>query len=161
MKEDGGPSQIEAKLELSGLEPPPTPSRRALMSRVRTRNTGPEMTVRRLLHTNGYRYRLHVKDLPGRPDLVFRSRRKVIFVHGCFWHRHPGCRRATLPKTRTRFWENKLESNRRRDVEVMTELRRMGWCPFVVWECETKMGGAHLLRRLTRFLEEDAERCDY
>ena len=123
------------------------------MRRVRTRDTGPELIVRKLLHANGYRYRLHPKGLPGRPDVVFRSRRKVIFVHGCFWHGHPGCKRATFPKTRASFWKNKLEAKRRRDAKVGAELRRMGWSTLVVWECETKKSSAQLLRCLKQFLE--------
>lgn len=100
-----------------------SPARRSeIMGRVRSRDTVPEMFVRRLTHALGYRYRLHGKDLPGKPDLVFRSRRKVIFVHGCFWHRHPGCALARLPKSREDFWLPKLEANRQRDLKTENAL---------------------------------------
>ncbi len=106
------------------------------MSRVRGRDTGPEMVVRRLLHGMGYRYRLQGRDLPGRPDLVFPSRRKVVFVHGCFWHLHPRCRNVRLPKSRQEFWIPKLRSNRKRDLANQRKLTNAGWRFLVVWECE-------------------------
>jgi DNA mismatch endonuclease (patch repair protein) len=107
------------------------------MSRVRGKDTKPEMIVRRLLHGLGYRYRLHARDLPGKPDIVFRGRRKAIYVHGCFWHRHPipACKLARLPKTRQDFWVPKLEGNRQRDIENQRRLTEMGWEVLVVWEC--------------------------
>lgn len=110
--------------------------RSEIMSRVRSRDMRPEMTVRRLVHRLGYRYRLHGKRLPGRPDLVFASRRRVIFVHGCFWHRHPACRQARTPKSRVQFWRTKLDRNRERDLANQRELLQMGWRFLVVWECE-------------------------
>ena len=106
------------------------------MSRVRPTGTRPEMAVRRLVHGLGYRYRLHGRRLPGRPDLVFAGRRKVVFVHGCFWHRHPGCRLARTPKTRVDFWRAKLDGNRERDLLKQRQLRDLGWRSLVVWECE-------------------------
>ena len=106
------------------------------MARVRSKDTEPEMAVRRLVHGMGYRYRLHGRRLPGRPDMVFASRKKVIFVHGCFWHRHADCRLARLPKSKLDFWLPKLERNRERDREVQEELRRRDWAVLVVWECE-------------------------
>ena len=106
------------------------------MARVRSADTGPEMRLRRLVHGMGFRYRLHRKDLPGKPDLVFPSRRAVIFMHGCFWHRHKGCKLARLPKSRVAFWEAKLEGNRRRDLRNQERLRELGWRVLVVWECE-------------------------
>ncbi len=108
------------------------------MSRIRGKDTKPEMLVRRLVHGMGYRYRLHRRDLPGIPDLVFPRHKKVIFIHGCFWHRHPApaCQLARLPKSRLDFWKPKLESNRRRDVSNEARLRRLGWEVIVVWECE-------------------------
>ncbi|MEQ8268762.1 MAG: DNA mismatch endonuclease Vsr [Parvibaculum sp.] len=109
-----------------------------LMSRVRDRDTTPEMVVRRIAHMLGYRYRLHRRDLPGSPDLVFPRRRAVILVHGCFWHHHERCPKATIPKTRTDFWKEKFKANRRRDKRVLAELAALGWRPLVVWECETK-----------------------
>ncbi len=110
------------------------------MSRIRSRDTKPEMRVRRLVHGLGYRYRLHSEDLPGRPDLVFRPRRKVIFVHGCFWHRHEGCSRNRTPKSpeRRSFWRDKLDGNARRDRTNEVALRRIGWEILIIWECETK-----------------------
>ncbi|MCY3546717.1 MAG: very short patch repair endonuclease [Gemmatimonadetes bacterium] len=112
--------------------------RSALMSRIRSKDTRPEMAVRRLVHGMGYRYRLHAKELPGRPDLVFRPRRKVIFVHGCFWHRHAGCPADRLPGTRREYWREKLNGNVRRDRRNVLALTDMGWKVLVIWECETK-----------------------
>ncbi|MDE2877863.1 very short patch repair endonuclease [Candidatus Palauibacter soopunensis] len=116
------------------------PERSERMSRVRSKDTKLEIRVRRLVHGMGYRYRLHSTDLPGRPDLVFRPRRKVIFVHGCFWHRHDSCAKNRLPKSpeRREYWRNKLNGNARRDRLVQATLRDMGWRVLVVWECETK-----------------------
>lgn len=110
------------------------------MSRIRGKDTKPELKVRRLTHGMGYRYRLHRKDLPGKPDLVFLARRKVIFVHGCFWHRHPDpeCRLARLPKSRLDFWVPKLEANRARDERNLELLVENGWEPLVIWECQTR-----------------------
>ena len=109
------------------------------MGRIRGADTKPELIVRRLAHRMGYRYRLHRKDLPGRPDLVFPSRKKVIFVHGCFWHRCPNCNKGkSTPSTNREFWEDKLENNVARDARSIEALRIMGWSPTVIWECETK-----------------------
>lgn len=114
-----------------------SPARRSeIMGRVRSRDTVPEMLVRRLTHALGYRYRLHDKNLPGKPDLVFRSRRKVIFVQGCFWHRHPGCALARPPKSREDFWLPKLEANHQRDLKAETALQEKGWAVLTIWECE-------------------------
>ncbi|MDE3265842.1 MAG: very short patch repair endonuclease [Acidobacteriota bacterium] len=123
------------------------------MGRIRSKDTKPEMRVRRLVHGLGYRYRLHAKDLPGRPDLVFRSRRKVVFVHGCFWHRHEGCAGNRIPKSpeRRAFWQEKLDGNARRDQMNQVALRGMGWEVLVVWECETK-NLERLTDRVTAFL---------
>ncbi len=114
--------------------------RSELMSRVRSRDTKPEMRVRRLVHSMGYRYRLHARDLPGRPDLVFRPRRKVIFVHGCFWHQHVGCSRSGIPKSpeRRSYWKTKLTGNVLRDRRNEDALRTLDWSFLLVWECETK-----------------------
>jgi DNA mismatch endonuclease, patch repair protein len=106
------------------------------MAKVRDRDTKPELTIRRLVHADGYRYRLHVRTLPGCPDLVFASRRKVIFVHGCYWHRHPKCKLARLPKSKLDFWLPKLEGNHRRDIRSARLLRRAGWSVLTIWECE-------------------------
>jgi DNA mismatch endonuclease, patch repair protein len=110
------------------------------MSLVRDKNTKPELAVRRLVHGMGFRYRLHRQALPGKPDLVFPSRRKVIFVHGCFWHRHAeaGCPLARLPKSRLDFWLPKLTRNRDRDEVNQAELHRLGWASLVAWECELR-----------------------
>lgn len=112
--------------------------RSAMMAAVRTKNTRPELIVRRILHREGLRYRLHRSDLPGAPDLVFPKRRTVIFVHGCFWHGHDGCRYATVPKTRREFWIAKIDANRARDARAVEALRKDGWNVIVVWECETR-----------------------
>ena len=125
--------------------------RSARMALVRSRDTKPEMLVRRMVHSMGFRYRLHVRGLSGTPDLVFPRLRKVIFVHGCFWHRHIGCALCRLPKSRLEFWKPKLEQNRLRDQKHQRALRRAGWRLLVVWECEiTKI--ANLKRKLTKFL---------
>lgn len=108
------------------------------MGLIQSRDTKPEMVVRRLIHRLGYRYRLHCSDLPGKPDLVFRSRSKVILVHGCFWHMHNGCRNCRMPKSNIDFWRRKLESNRKRDIRNKSALSRMGWNYLVVWECQIK-----------------------
>lgn len=109
------------------------------------------MVVRRAAHKLGYRFRLHVKDLPGSPDLVFPSRRKVIFVHGCFWHRHVGCKKSTTPKTRTTFWIEKFETNRKRDEQAIEKLAELGWSSLIVWECEARPG-VMLDEKLCKFL---------
>ncbi|MCW5749621.1 MAG: DNA mismatch endonuclease Vsr [Alphaproteobacteria bacterium] len=123
-----------------------TPQERsALMSRIRGINTNPELIVRRALHALGYRFRLHARDLPGRPDLVLRSRGMVIFVHGCFWHRHD-CGRAYMPKTRREFWQRKFASNVERDRRTREELEAGGWEVIVVWECQLAKPSALLAR---------------
>ncbi len=115
-----------------------TPEHRSwVMSRIKGKDTTPELSVRRLIHAEGFRFRLHRKSLPGSPDLVFAGRRKVIFVHGCFWHQH-GCKNSKLPKTRTAYWSEKFERNRIRDEKNRVELELLGWRVLVVWECETK-----------------------
>ena len=107
------------------------------MSRIRSRDTKPEKIVRSLLHRMGYRFRLHRKDLPGKPDIVLPKYQTVIFVHGCFWHRHPRCRFAYTPRSRVRFWQKKFADNIARDKRVRQQLRRLGWKVIVVWECQT------------------------
>ena len=110
--------------------------RSALMARIRSKNTAPEMAVRRLVHGMGYRYRLHRKDLPGSPDLTFPSLRKVIFVHGCYWHLHQGCRKGKMPASP--YWAARLTRNARRDRETVQCLQASGWGVLIVWECEVK-----------------------
>jgi DNA mismatch endonuclease (patch repair protein) len=111
--------------------------RSLMMSGIRGKDTGPELIVRRFLHSRGFRYRLHAKDLPGRPDVVLPKYRTAIFVHGCFWHRHQNCRFAYSPKSRQEFWEAKLEGNARRDERNQERLAAIGWSVAVVWECQT------------------------
>ena len=111
-------------------------ARRAVMRANKAKDTKPEIAVRRTLHAMGYRFRLHRRDLPGTPDIVFPGRRKAIQVHGCFWHQHEGCRRATLPATRRDYWLPKLARNRERDAENNASLVRLGWGVLTVWECE-------------------------
>lgn len=108
------------------------------MSRVKGRHTGPEMRVRHTAHALGLRFRLHRKDLPGNPDLVFPKYRIAMFVHGCFWHRHEGCGKASLPKSRTEYWQTKFAANVRRDALALERLETLGWQVETVWECETK-----------------------
>ena len=116
---------------------PIDPLRSGLMSRVRGWDTTPELAVRRMVHALGYRFRLHRRDLPGTPDMTFPRLGKVIFVHGCFWHRHRGCNRTTTPKTRAAFWREKFERNTNRDRRNIAKLKALGWEVLVVWECET------------------------
>jgi DNA mismatch endonuclease (patch repair protein) len=109
-----------------------------IMRQVRSRGSKPELIVRRLLHAMGYRYRLHTSRLPGKPDITFASRRKAILVHGCFWHSHAGCKKAGLPKTRSDFWQLKLETNKARDRRNIETLNGLGWGVLVVWQCELR-----------------------
>lgn len=111
-------------------------TRSRMMAGIRGKNTKPEMAVRRHLHRAGLRYRLHRRDLPGTPDLVLPKHEAVVFVHGCYWHQHPGCRFAVMPKSNTEFWREKLEGNRRRDLRHQRELRELGYRVFVIWECQ-------------------------
>ena len=111
-------------------------ARSAHMARVRSKNTRPEMIVRKLVFAAGYRYRLHLRKLPGSPDLVFPSRKKVIFVHGCFWHRHDNCAASRIPKSRVDFWSDKLNGNKARDLRNRDALIQAGWQVLVIWECE-------------------------
>jgi DNA mismatch endonuclease (patch repair protein) len=132
-----------------------TPAERsARMARVKGKGSSAEMTVRRLVHRMGYRYRLHGGKLPGRPDLVFPSRKKAIFVHGCFWHRHPDpdCKLARLPKSRQDFWIPKLEGNRARDLRQLSELEALGWSALILWECGLK-NEAFLENEIRTFLD--------
>ncbi|TVZ41176.1 T/G mismatch-specific endonuclease [Alteromonadaceae bacterium 2753L.S.0a.02] len=124
------------------------------MGRIKHKDTKPEMKVRKLVHGMGYRYRLHKVNLPGKPDLVFSSRKKIIFVHGCFWHRHPDpcCKLARLPKSKIDFWLPKLEGNRKRDEENLRRLNASGWDVLVVWECEIK-DKERLKAHIKEFLE--------
>lgn len=125
------------------------PKRSRLMGRVRQAHTAPEVRVRRALHRIGYRFRLHRRDLPGRPDIVLPRHKLVVFVHGCFWHRHAGCSKATTPKSRVEFWSAKFEANLARDQRQQAQLLNLGWRVVVIWECETKD-----LQKLVELLNE-------
>lgn len=130
-----------------------TPQRRSEnMRAIRGRHTKPELLVRRTLHAMGFRFRLHLKDVPGTPDVVFPKRRKAIFVHGCFWHSHASCRKAYRPKSRVDFWNAKLERNQTRDSEVQEALSALGWSSLIVWECEA-VDSEHLRNKLAQFLD--------
>lgn len=108
------------------------------MSRIRSKDTKPEMLVRKYLFSQGFRYKLHDKKLPGKPDLVLPKYKTVIFIHGCFWHGHEGCRYYTIPKTRTEWWQNKITINRTKDVQCQQALQATGWLVLEIWECELK-----------------------
>jgi DNA mismatch endonuclease (patch repair protein) len=124
-----------------------TPKKRSWnMSRIKGRDTAAELAVRKMLHAAGYRFRLHKKDLPGRPDIVLPKHKAVIFVHGCFWHSH-GCKDSGIPKTNTGFWAKKLEDNVRRDIKNQTLLKQQGWYVQVIWECEIR-NAIRILSRL-------------
>lgn len=128
-----------------------TPKKRSeIMAAVRTKDTGPELYVRKRLFANGYRYRLHGKGLPGRPDIVFPRRSKVVFVHGCFWHGHR-CSKGKLPKSHLRYWKPKIAENKKRDRRNVIQLSRMNWRTLVVWQCELK-NDKLLMRKLKHFL---------
>ena len=133
-----------------------TPEKRSeIMARVKGADTGPELLVRSMIHHMGFRFRLHRKDLPGSPDLVLPRHRKAIFVHGCFWHGHEGCRRSARPSSNKEFWNKKLSGNVERDKRDQEALRQAGWRVLVVWECETK-DKEQLKRILTDFLMESS-----
>lgn len=119
------------------------------MSRIKGRDTGPELLLRSLLHRAGFRFRLHAKELPGKPDIVLPKYRAAIFVHGCFWHRHEGCRDATMPSTRTEFWKSKFDSNVGRDERNQAALMAAGWTVFTVWECELKSDAPGVVEKLS------------
>ena len=110
------------------------------MSRIRSKDTKPEMLVRKFLHKSGFRYRLHVKDLPGKPDIVLPKYKTVVFVHGCFWHGHEGCKYYVVPKTKTEWWVNKINRNKTIDAQSISSLQSTGWNVVEIWECELKKG---------------------
>jgi DNA mismatch endonuclease, patch repair protein len=131
-----------------------SPSKRSdVMSRVRGKNTRPEMLVRRLIHALGYRYVLHSKKISGHPDLAFPGRRKVIFVHGCFWHQHNGCKNSAMPRSRSEYWIPKLRANAERDMRNLNRLQMEGWDALVLWECELKSSDV-LEARIVDFLSK-------
>jgi len=135
-----------------GIVADTSPERSAQMAKIRGKNTKPEKRVRVALFAAGLRYRLQDAKLPGRPDIVFKSRRTAIFVHGCFWHRHDGCAATRTPKTRRKWWEEKFASNIARDKRNLAALRHIGWKVFIIWECETKDAAkvARLVKKIRR-----------
>lgn len=138
---------------------PIDPAKSAAMAKIGPKNSKPETVVRRMAHALGYRFRLHRRDLPGTPDLVFPSKRKVIFVHGCFWHRHEGCKWATTPKTRVEYWSRKFEENIARDRKQADALKSSGWEVLTIWECETR-DHERLLKTLDSFLGASPRSAD-
>jgi DNA mismatch endonuclease (patch repair protein) len=128
------------------------------MRRIRSKDTKPERALRSLLHGAGYRFRVHRKSLPGSPDIVFPGRRKVIFVHGCFWHQHSRCGAGIVPATRREYWVPKLKRNQDRDRRAKLDLARLGWTSLTVWECEIEKNPAEALRRSMAFLDQTAKR---
>jgi len=135
------------------MSDPLTPEQRSwTMSRVRSKNTKPELIVRSMLHRCGYRFRVNREDLPGKPDIVLRKYRTAIFVHGCFWHRHPGCKHATMPATRMEYWRAKFDRNVQRDGRNLRLLRKAGWRVIVVWECQVMRNPRAVLQRIIRLL---------
>lgn len=127
------------------------------MSRIRGKNTKPEIAVRKMLHAAGFRFRLHVKDLPGKPDIVLPKWRTVIFVHGCFWHRHEGCKDASTPKTRTEWWLEKFEKNVANDLKKRGALEAAGWKVIVVWECEVAFSNESKQLLIRRIINEQSK----
>ena len=124
------------------------------MSKIGPKNSKPEIFIRKLIHNLGYRFRLHRKDLPGKPDLVFPKYRKVIFVHGCFWHGHKGCNKSKLPETNIEFWEEKIRKNIYRDRNNYEKLNRLGWDSLILWQCEIKPSNTDLLtQKISEFLK--------
>ena len=125
------------------------------MSRIKGKDTKPEMIVRRFLHSQGFRYRLHVKDMPGKPDIVLPKYRTVIFVHGCFWHKHEGCRYFVVPKTRTEWWMEKIGKNVENDLKKQSAIKDAGWKIIQLWECELKADKRNTtLEQLVHFIKE-------
>ncbi len=122
------------------------------MSKILSYNTGPERRVKKILSNMGYRYRLHVRDLPGKPDIVLRKYGVVVFVHGCFWHLHTGCRDGTIPKTKTFYWRKKLLRNRQRDIEHARKLNRTGWKVLRLWECDIEKKPDKIIAKLKDLL---------
>lgn len=115
-----------------------TKKRSQIMSKISGKNTKPEINIRKIAHSLGYRFRLHKKDLPGKPDIVFRKYKKVIFVNGCFWHGHKNCKRSKLPTTNSKFWKDKIEGNKKKDRSNYIRLKKLGWNYLIIWQCKIK-----------------------
>jgi len=130
--------------------------RSEIMGRVGSKNTKPEIAIRKILSSMGYRYRLHRKDLPGKPDIAFMGKKKVVFINGCFWHRHPGCPNTRTPKSRIDYWTRKFDQNVARDKKNIAELKDLGWDTLIIWECEIAQT-EEIRNRLRSFLEEGIE----
>lgn len=130
-------------------------TRSRMMSGIKGKNTRPELIIRKFLHAQGFRYRLHVSSLPGKPDIVLPRYKLCIFVHGCFWHRHDGCRYATTPKTRPAFWKKKFAANRQRDIQVKMQLHAAGWRVFEIWECGFRNQNDDAINWLPEYINSD------
>ncbi|MBI5493192.1 MAG: DNA mismatch endonuclease Vsr [Deltaproteobacteria bacterium] len=122
------------------------------MRRIRSKDTAPELLIRRIIFKMGYRYRLHYAKLPGRPDLVFPSRKKVIFIHGCFWHKHEKCKISRMPKSNIKYWKTKLNGNKKRDAGNQDKLKKLGWLSMVLWECQLEYPGNSIKKKIKKFL---------
>ncbi len=125
------------------------------MSKISGKNTKPEITIRKIAHSLGYRFRLHKKDLPGKPDIVFPRYKKVIFVNGCFWHGHKNCTRSKLPTTNKKFWKEKIEGNKKKDICNYRNLKKLDWDYLIIWQCEIKVGNRNKLEnKIQKFLDK-------
>lgn len=136
-------------------------TRSRLMSGIRSKNTKPELTLRRFLHSRGFRFRLHASSLPGRPDLVLAKYNLCIFVNGCFWHRHLGCKYATMPKSNSDFWQKKFSANIRRDTHAILQLQTQGWRVFIIWECGLRNADESALEMLPKLIRSDTSQLDW
>lgn len=130
-------------------------TRSSMMSSIKGKDTQPELIIRRYLHVRGFRYRLHVSSMPGKPDIVMPRYRLCIFIHGCFWHRHDGCKYATTPKTRPKFWMKKFATNRQRDIQVKMRLHAAGWRVFEIWECGFRNRNEDSINWLPEYIRSD------
>ncbi len=129
--------------------------RSQIMSKISGKNTKPEITIRKIAHSLGYRFRLHKKDLPGKPDIVFPRYKKVIFVNGCFWHGHKNCTRSKLPTTNKKFWKEKIEGNKKKDICNYRNLKKLDWDYLIIWQCEIKVGNRNKLEnKIQKFLDK-------